>query len=60
MLSEAMCKHMGFKYAPSQDEDEYWQHGHSTEADFIYVTTQNLTHDACKKLSDEVGEGRVS
>lgn len=58
MLSEAMCKHMGFKYAPSQDEDEYWQHGHSTEADFIYVTTQNLTHDACKKLSDEVGEGR--
>ena len=58
MLSEAMCKHMGFKYAPSQDEDEYWRHGHSTEADFIYVTTQNLTHDACKKLSDEVGEGR--
>ena len=57
MLSEAMCKHMGFKYAPSQDEDEYWRHGHSTEADFIYVTTQNLTHDACKKLSDEVGEG---
>jgi len=58
MLSEAMCKHMGFKYGPSQDEDEYWKHGHSTEADFIYVTTQNLTHDACKKLSDEVGEGR--
>ena len=58
MLSEAMCKHMGFNYAPSQDEDEYWKHGHSTEADFIYVTTQNLTHDACKKLSDEVGEGR--
>ena len=58
MLSEAMCKHMGFKYAPSQDEDDYWKHGHSTEADFIYVTTQNLTHDACKKLSDEVGEGR--
>ena len=58
MLSEAMCKHMGFKYNPSQDEDEYWKHGYSTEADFIYVTTQNLTHDACKKLSDEVGEGR--
>lgn len=58
MLSEAMCKHMGFHYAPSQVEDDYWQHGHSTETDFIYVTTQNLTHDACKKLSDEVGEGR--
>lgn len=58
MLSEAMCKHMGFTYAPSQDADEYWQQGHSTESDFIYVTTQNLTHEACKKLSDEVGEGR--
>lgn len=58
MLSEAMCKHMGFTYAPSQDEDEYWRQGHSTESDFIYVTTQNLTHEACKKLSDEVGEAR--
>ncbi|WP_371398749.1 site-specific DNA-methyltransferase [Algimonas porphyrae] len=56
MLSEAMCKHMGFTYAPSQDADEYWKHGYSTESDFIYVTTQNLTHDACKKLADEVGK----
>ncbi|WP_298917935.1 site-specific DNA-methyltransferase [uncultured Algimonas sp.] len=58
MLSEAMCKHMGFTYAPSHDADEYWKHGYSTESDFIYVTTQNLTHDACKKLADEVGKGR--
>lgn len=58
MLSEAMCKHMGFTYAPSKDADEYWNHGYSTESDFIYVTTQNLTHDACKKLADEVGKGR--
>jgi adenine-specific DNA-methyltransferase len=55
MLGEAMCKLMGFTYAPSQEPAEYWQHGHSTEKDFIYVTTQSLTHDALKKLSEEVG-----
>ena len=33
MVSEAMCKLMGFTYAPS--ETIYWQHGHSTEQDFF-------------------------
>ena len=28
-------------------------------ADFIYVTTQSLTHDALKKLADEVGPDRT-
>ena len=56
MLAEAVCKLMGFTYAPSQDH--FWRHGHSTEADFIYVTTQRLTHDALRRLSHEVGEGR--
>lgn len=59
MLSEAMCKHMGFTYAPSQDPALYWQQGHSSERDFIYVTTQSLTHDALKALSIEVGEDRT-
>ena len=36
----------------------YWQHGHSTERDFIYVTTQTLRHDQLQQLSDEVGEHR--
>jgi hypothetical protein len=58
MLAEAMCKLMGFTYSPSQEPAEYWQHGHSTEKDFIYVTTQSLTHDALKKLSEEVGPDR--
>jgi adenine-specific DNA-methyltransferase len=58
MLAEAMCKLMGFTYAPSQEAGEYWRHGHSTEQDFIYVTTQSLTHNALKKLSDEVGPDR--
>ena len=59
MLAEAMCKLMGFTYAPSQEPEEYWRHGHSTETDFIYVTTQSLTHDALRKLSEEVGPKRT-
>jgi adenine-specific DNA-methyltransferase len=56
MLSEALCKHEGFVYAPS--EILYWQHGHSTERDFIYVTTQSLNPQQIAALSDEVGENR--
>lgn len=58
MLAEAMCKHMGFTYAPSSDPQEYWRHGASTETDFIYVTTQALTHEACAKISHDVGPDR--
>ncbi|GJQ28409.1 MAG: hypothetical protein HBSAPP03_02930 [Phycisphaerae bacterium] len=57
MLAEALCKLEGFTYAPS--DTVYWQHGHSTERDFIYVTTQPLTRDMLAKLSDEVGEDRT-
>lgn len=56
MLAEALCKLEGFRYAPS--DSLYWQHGHSTEQDFIYVTTASLTHEQLQELSDEVGEGR--
>jgi adenine-specific DNA-methyltransferase len=56
MLAQAVCKLEGFTYAPS--DAVYWQQGHSTERDFIYVTTQNLSHDQLQALSDEVGEGR--
>lgn len=59
MLAEAMCKHLGFTYEPSQDGAEYWRHGQSSEADFLYVTTQSLTHDALRLLSDEVGPHRT-
>lgn len=57
MLTEAMCKHLGFKYEPS--DSIYWMHGHSTEADFIYVTTQNLTREMLQAISDEVGDERT-
>jgi adenine-specific DNA-methyltransferase len=53
MLAEALCKLEGFEYAPS--DVVYWQHGRSTERDFLYVTTQNLSADQLQHLSDEVG-----
>lgn len=56
MLAAAICKLEGFIYAPS--DAHYWQHGTSTENDFIYVTTQSLTPEQLLALSDEVGEGR--
>jgi hypothetical protein len=59
MLAEAMCKHMGFTYAPSSDPTLYWQQGYSSERDFIYVTTQALTHDGMKALSLAVGPDRT-
>jgi adenine-specific DNA-methyltransferase len=56
MLAEALCKLEGFTYAPS--ESVWWQHGHSTERDFIYVTTQTLGEDQLDALNEEVGVGR--
>jgi adenine-specific DNA-methyltransferase len=56
MLAEALCKLEGFTYAPS--DSLYWQHGHSTERDFVYVTTASLTHEQLVQLSDEVGPER--
>jgi adenine-specific DNA-methyltransferase len=56
MLAEAMCKIMSYQYAPS--DNVFWQHGQSTENDFIYVTTQTLTHEQLAQISDEVGDSR--
>ena len=56
MLAEALCKLEGFTCAPS--ETIWWQHGRSTERDFIYVTTQNLSVEQLQALSEEVGGER--
>ena len=56
MLAEAVCKLEGFTYGPS--DSVYWQQGKSTERDFLYVTTANLSHDQLQQLSDEVGSER--
>ncbi len=57
MLAEAICKLEGFNYAPS--ESQWWNHGYSTEQDFIYVTTQNLSVEQLEALADEVGSERT-
>lgn len=56
MLAEAVSKLEGFRYAPSAEI--FWQHGQSTERDFIYVTTQTLTHEQLNELSTQVGAER--
>jgi len=56
MLAEAMCKLHGFTYAPN--EEFYWMHGHSTETDFVYVTTQFMSAVMLEKISEEVGANR--
>ncbi len=56
MLAEALCKLEGFTYAPS--DAVYWQHGYSTERDFMYVTTARLSHEQLQQLADEVGPER--
>jgi adenine-specific DNA-methyltransferase len=56
MLAEALCKLEGFQYAPS--DTDYWQHGRSTERDFIYVTTAHLGHEQLQELNEEVGSDR--
>ena len=52
-LAEALCKLEGFTYAPS--ETRWWQQGHSSERDFLYVTTQNLSAEQLQAISDDVG-----
>jgi adenine-specific DNA-methyltransferase len=57
MLAEAVCKLEGFTYSPS--DQDYWMHGHSTESDFIYVTTEFLSKQMLEKISEEVGPDRT-
>ena len=55
-LSEAVCKLEGFTYEPSATE--YFIHGHSTERDFIWVTTGYLTAAHQRALGDLLGPER--
>jgi adenine-specific DNA-methyltransferase len=56
-VSRAVCKLMGFVYEPN--EAHYWMQGRSSESDYIYVTTQSLTHEQLAAISEEVGEDRT-
>ncbi len=55
-LAEAMCKHMGFKYAP--DDTHYWMQGYAHEASYIYVTTQTMVAEQLHALNELVGDRR--
>lgn len=57
MLAQAMCKLLGFTYAPSPEH--YWMHGKSSERDFVYITTQSLTSQQLRAISEEVGDERT-
>lgn len=57
MLAEALSKHFGFTYAPSAEL--YWQHGHASTTDFIFVTTTAQSFEQLKALSDAVGPDRT-
>ena len=57
MLAAAVAKLEAFTFAPSAEV--YWQHGFSTETDFIYVTTQTLNAEQLQALSDDVGPNRT-
>lgn len=52
-LAEAIAKLEGFTCAPS--DSRWWQHGHSSERDFLYVTTQNLSATRLAAIAEEVG-----
>lgn len=56
-VAQAVCKLMGFVYQP--DETRYWMQGRSSETDFIYVTTQSMTHEQLAAISEEVGDERT-
>jgi adenine-specific DNA-methyltransferase len=56
MLAEALCKLNGFTYAPS--ETVFWMHGQSTERDYLYVTTQTLSFEQLRAISEDVGPER--
>lgn len=56
-VAQAVCKLMGFVYQP--DETHYWMQGRSSETDFIYVTTQSLTHEQLAAIAEEVGAERT-
>ena len=55
MLAAAMCKQEGFKFNP--DKALYWNHGKSTETDFIFVTTGFVTAEQLDKIHSEMKAG---
>ena len=57
MLAEAMCKLMGYKYAP--DKETYWKQGYSSEKNFIFTTTMNVEEQLLAEVSQALGDGNL-
>lgn len=51
-LASALAKHEGFKFWP--DSKVYWKQGHSSEKDFIFVTTEFLTSEIVDKIASQM------
>ncbi len=54
MLAEAMCKLLGYTYAP--DAQAYWKQGYATETSFIYTTTMTLSEEDLSWFASELGK----
>jgi adenine-specific DNA-methyltransferase len=52
MLASAMAKHEGFTYQP--DNNFYWKQGRSTENDYIFTTTNNISSESLDAIHDEM------
>lgn len=57
MLAEAMCKIMGYKYAP--DKEIYWKQGYSSEKSYIYTTTASLQEESLERIKEAIGEANL-
>ncbi len=55
MLAAAMTKQEGFTYRP--DAKCYWKQGFSTEQDFVFTTTNHVTHAMLDLIAEEMAEG---
>ncbi|HIS70671.1 MAG TPA: site-specific DNA-methyltransferase [Candidatus Enterousia intestinigallinarum] len=53
MLAEAMCKLMGYKYAP--DKNTFWKQGKGTENNYIFTTTMVMTAPYLEEIARTLG-----
>ncbi len=53
MLAEAMCKLMGYKYAP--DKSTFWKQGKGTENNYIFTTTLVMTAQYLEEIARTLG-----
>ena len=55
MLAAAVAKNEGFKYAPSQEQ--FWKQGQSSEAEFIYTTTNHVGAELLSAIAQDMKPG---